>query len=194
MLYQIPFSMGHASLSVFSYYLRSWREFQLAISIPTIISLLYIFGPESPRWLFGTKHLEETIDVLEQGAKINRRPIETVRPEIMAYSRTFPAFNSDEPSVAVTFLDLFTRPKIRVKTLCMSINWFSAGFGYFGVSSYAGSLGESLFVSVAITASIALPGSVLALLMFKCLGRKYTLIIGDVVSGKTPLYLNLTKK
>lgn len=190
MLYQIPFSMGHASLSVFSYYLRSWREFQLAISLPTIISLLYIFGPESPRWLFATKNLEKTIQVLEKGAKINRRPIETIRPEITAYSRTFSAFNSDEPRENVTFIHLFTRRKIRTKTLCMSFNWFSAGFGYFGVASYAGSLGASLFLSVAITASIALPGSILALLMFKCLGRKYTLIISDAVSGKTPLNTN----
>jgi hypothetical protein len=33
--------MGHASLAAIAYYARDWRTFQLAISLPSVIFILY---------------------------------------------------------------------------------------------------------------------------------------------------------
>lgn len=70
-LYQTPFNMGHILLPVFGYYFRDYAQFQLAISIPTIVLLLYFcLVPESPRWLIAVKRTDEAIKILERVALV----------------------------------------------------------------------------------------------------------------------------
>lgn len=183
MLFHIPFNLGHASLALISYYLRHWDDYLLAVSLQSAVHLLYYWGPESPRWLYATNHLEETVAVLEQAAKINRLPVNTIRSEVISYSRTFSHLHYTQEMEHAHFTDLFSRPNIRVKTICMGINWFATGFCYFGVATYVSFWGENIFLSVAYSALLALPGGVIAYFMYKCVGRKYTLLIGNIVSG-----------
>lgn len=69
-IYQIPFNLGHLSLPLFGYYLRNWSNFQLAISLPSVLFLSYYFLlPESPRWLLTVGKSEEAIKILETAAK-----------------------------------------------------------------------------------------------------------------------------
>lgn len=70
-LYQVPFNLGHVFLPVWSYYLRDFSDFQLGISVPTIILLIYFFVlPESPRWLIAVNETEKAIAILEKVAKM----------------------------------------------------------------------------------------------------------------------------
>ena len=51
-LTQFPFGIGAALLPIIAYFIRSWQNLQLAISIPCVLlGLYYFFVPESPRWL-----------------------------------------------------------------------------------------------------------------------------------------------
>lgn len=68
-LYQVPFNLGHMLLPVFGYFLRDFRDFQLAISVTAIVLLSYFFYvPETPRWLIAAKRTDEAITVLERVA------------------------------------------------------------------------------------------------------------------------------
>lgn len=70
-MYQVPFNLGHMLLPVFGYFLRDFTHFQLGISLPTIILLLYfILIPETPRWLIAMKRTDEAITTLQQVAKM----------------------------------------------------------------------------------------------------------------------------
>lgn len=70
-LYQAPFNMGHILLAAFGYYFRNFSDFQLAISVPTIIMLSYIiFIPESPRWLIAVNKTNEAVTIMERVAKV----------------------------------------------------------------------------------------------------------------------------
>lgn len=183
MLFHIPFNLGHAFLALISYYFRHWNAYLLFVSLPSAVQLLYFWGPESPRWLYATNHLEETVGVLEQAARINRLPVDGIRSQVISYSRTFSHQQYTEELEHAHFTDLFSRPNIQVKTICMGINWFTTGFCYFGVATYVSYLGENLFLSVAYSALLALPGGIISYFMYKCVGRKKTLIIGNIVSG-----------
>lgn len=70
-LYQVPFNFGHMLLPVFGYFLRDFTDFQLGISLPTIVLLSYfILIPESPRWLIAMKRTDEAITTLQRVAKM----------------------------------------------------------------------------------------------------------------------------
>lgn len=40
-LHHIPFNLGHMSLALISYFIRNWREFQLAITLPALFFFTY---------------------------------------------------------------------------------------------------------------------------------------------------------
>lgn len=70
-LYQVPFNAGHMVLPLFSYFLRDYTSFHVAISVPTVVMLSYYFLlPETPRWLLAVRRTDEAICVLEKVAKV----------------------------------------------------------------------------------------------------------------------------
>lgn len=70
-LYQVPFNLGHMLLPAFGYFIRDVTNFQLAISVPTVIMLVYfVFIPDTPRWLIAVKRTDEAIKILERVAKV----------------------------------------------------------------------------------------------------------------------------
>lgn len=77
-------------------------------------------------------------------------------------------------------LDLFRTPNIRKNTICMSINWLVCGFGYFGVSQYIGKLAGDIFVNVAISALVTIPGTLISIPLMRKMGRK-TLMIATLL-------------
>ncbi|KAJ4445643.1 hypothetical protein ANN_12326 [Periplaneta americana] len=50
-LFHIPFSLGHSTLAAIAYYARDWHDFQLAISLPSVILISY--------WCFFESRLDD---------------------------------------------------------------------------------------------------------------------------------------
>ncbi|XP_011647438.1 solute carrier family 22 member 3-like [Pogonomyrmex barbatus] len=72
LIMQISWSIGLILLAVLSYVIPDWRILQLAVSVPTAITVLYIWIiPESPRWLLAREKLTEADMALERIAKYN---------------------------------------------------------------------------------------------------------------------------
>ncbi|XP_077256244.1 organic cation transporter protein isoform X3 [Temnothorax americanus] len=69
---QISWSIGLVLLAVLSYAIPDWRILQLAVSVPTAITVLYIWIiPESPRWLLARGKSTEADMALERIAIYN---------------------------------------------------------------------------------------------------------------------------
>ncbi|XP_017033044.1 organic cation transporter protein [Drosophila kikkawai] len=176
-LYQIPFNIGHASLAVFAYFIRDWRWFQFAITIFSVVFVVYIWlVPESPRWLFSTGRLDKAIRILEKIAKCNKAPTETVRPEIEA---AYAVKTALQPLKKGNVLDLFRTPYLRLKTICMATNWLVTCMVYYGTAQYVSQLGGDIFVNNLIAAVVGIPGTCLCVVLTKYLGRKKTLILSN---------------
>ncbi|EFN83564.1 Solute carrier family 22 member 3 [Harpegnathos saltator] len=72
LIMQISWSIGLMLLAVLSYVIPDWRILQLAVSVPTAITVLYIWIiPESPRWLLARGKSTEADMALERIAKYN---------------------------------------------------------------------------------------------------------------------------
>lgn len=180
-LFQIPFTLGHLSLPLFAYLLRDWRNLQLAISVPSVVLISYIWVvPESPRWLFTVGRIDDAAKVLEKVAAFNKRSSETIKSDLEIQN----AVSSEtEPKSRGGFIDLLRTPNMRRNTLCMWFNWLSCGMGFYGVAQYIGQSSGDKFINVAISAALGVPGMIICLVGMRKIGRKWTLIVSKALSG-----------
>lgn len=189
-LYQIPFNLGHLTLPLFSYFLRDWRYFQFAISIPSVVLISYYWlVPESPRWLFTVGRTDEAVAILTKAARTNDLPTDTIKDDIEAYAASKITSNDKSSGSKGNFLDLFKTPNLRGKTIFMCYNWFTCGLCFFGVTQYVSHLGGDIFVNVAISASLTIPGTILVIFLTKYWGRKRTLILANLIAGCSMLVI-----
>lgn len=181
-LYHVPFTFGYAILPVFAYFVRDWHVLQLALSLVSIVLISYYWIiPESPRWLFTIGRVNEAAAVLEKAAKTNRLPTNTIHDQLNAY---FEQRQAAAVSVARgSFTDLIRTPNMRKKTLCICFNWFACGQSYFGVAQYIGQSAGDIYTNVAVSAVIALPGTLVPLFIMPLIGRRNTLFLATLTSG-----------
>ncbi|KAF5284079.1 hypothetical protein FQA39_LY17128 [Lamprigera yunnana] len=187
-LYQIPFNLGHLSLTLIGYLIRDWRYFQLTITLPSIILLSYYWViPESPRWLLATGQTEEAIVVMEKAARSNGLPTDAIKENVILSTQK----NTTTENKKGRILDLVRTSNMRIKTFSICFNWIVCGLCFFGGAQYMGQLGGNIFVNVALSAVIQIPGTLISVWLTKTLGRKYTLIGADILAGLSFIIIGL---
>ncbi|XP_043593361.1 solute carrier family 22 member 8-like [Bombus pyrosoma] len=92
---QIAWAIGLMLLAALSYVIPDWRILQLAVSVPTAITVLYIWIiPESPRWLLAKGKTTEADMAVERITKYNvcctRSRRENVKTETNISENTTP--------------------------------------------------------------------------------------------------------
>ncbi|XP_050674819.1 organic cation transporter protein-like isoform X2 [Leptidea sinapis] len=177
-LYQTPFNFGHMLLPLFGYFFRSYNDFQLAISVPVLILLSYIFLlPETPRWLIAMKRTEDAYKIVERVARINKRPTTNLRSTINRYQALVERNSLKKGNI----LDLFKTPNMRKNILAMSFNWLACSYCFYGVSQYIGQLSGNIFINVLCSASVTLLGTLCSIPLMKLIGRRTILIVFNFV-------------
>ncbi|XP_022231320.2 organic cation transporter protein isoform X2 [Drosophila obscura] len=180
-LYQIPFNIGHASLSLFAYYIREWRWFQFSVTIFSVVFVIYIWlVPESPRWLFTTGRVDKSVKILERIARHNRAPTDTIKAEMEA---AYAVLASRQPAKKGNVTDLFRTPYMRLKTIAMANDWLVVCMVYYGTAQYIAKLGGDIFLNVLIAALLGIPGTLLCVVLTKYLGRKLTMMLSNGLSA-----------
>ncbi|KAK2580094.1 hypothetical protein KPH14_012374 [Odynerus spinipes] len=112
---QIAWAIGLILLAILSYVIPDWRILQLAVSVPTAITVLYIWIiPESPRWLLAKNKLTEADMALERIAKYNGcctriRRENAIKPEPMVKENPTPV--KPERKSRVTSVDSLKKSK-----------------------------------------------------------------------------------
>lgn len=179
-LYQIPFNLGHLSLPLIAYYIRDWRFNQFFISVSTVILFAYYWIlPESPRWLLTVGKTERATKVLERGAHHNRLPTSHIKADVNNYVQ-----KKDLKVVAGgNILSLVATPSLRIKTICICFNWLVCGLCFFGVAQFMGELGGNIFLNVAVSAAVEIPGTIVSIFAMEKLGRRMTLVGANLIAG-----------
>jgi len=72
---------------------------------------------------------------------------------------------------------------MRVKSICIAINWFVCGICYFGLTQYISQLEGNIFINVAVSALIQLPGTLVVLVLISRVSRLKILIGGNLMSS-----------
>lgn len=181
-IYQIPFNLGHLLLAVFGYFIRDWRIFQMAISLPSAILISYYWiMPESPRWLLTAGRTDEAIKILEKAAKTNQLPTANIRDEVTGFYAQ-KKLETDHQQKG-NMMDLVRTPNMLNKTVCMCFNWIVCGICFFGVAQFMGQLGGDIFLNVALSAAVQIPGTFISIWTMNTWGRRNTLMASNALTG-----------
>ncbi|XP_067209054.1 organic cation transporter protein-like isoform X2 [Linepithema humile] len=190
-LFHVPFLLGHLMNPLISYLTKTWSGFQMAVSIPSIFLLAYYWIiPESPRWLLAMSKPRQAEQILLKAAGRNKIPVENVKLALETYENQA-AVRIAKGKEKHNITHLFRTPNMRMKTICVSINWLVCGICFFGLAQYMGHLDGDLFINVAVSAAMELPGTVIVLFLISRVSRLKILIGGNILSGISLLLITV---
>lgn len=158
--------------------------FQVFISVPALFLVSYHwFVPESPRWLLVMGQKERAITELEYMARKNGLPTDhirsTVENELSKQAQTIQTATPEKKAGRIS--DLFSSPPMVLISMGMWINWFAVSMCYYGAAQYVGSIGANVYINYAITALIQIPGTLILLVGFEHLGRKWSMVAANLI-------------
>lgn len=78
-------------------------------------------------------------------------------------------------------MDLFRTPNIRKNTICMSFNWLTCSYCFYGVSQYVGQLSGNVFANVAASAGVTIVGTLASIPLMRVVGRKTIVIVFNFI-------------
>uniref|UniRef100_A0A8C6TRN1 Major facilitator superfamily (MFS) profile domain-containing protein n=1 Tax=Neogobius melanostomus TaxID=47308 RepID=A0A8C6TRN1_9GOBI len=181
----LTFSTGYLLMPFLAFFLRDWKSFQMAISLPILLYLPFWWViPESPRWLLSQGRVDEAEAIVRKAAdmnKVNAPPV-VFEDEMTEGLRT-------EKEKRYTVLDVFKTSNIRTTTMILCFLWFSVAVGYFGVTLNTSKLTHDPYLGSCISAMVEMPAYLVTWLSVKRIPRRVFISSAMVLGGVCLLLL-----
>ncbi|XP_063403879.1 organic cation transporter protein-like isoform X2 [Mytilus trossulus] len=180
-LVQSFYSIGYMTLSVLAYGIRDWRYIELAITLPVVLFVPYIWLlPESVRWLLSKHKEEEVKNIVRKVADTNKVDINEEMLEDL--TKTDDKSETETTGRRYTLIDL-CRPGMIFLSLNVWFNWLVNAMLYYGLSLGTDNLGGDPYINFCIAGAVEIPAYIMCILMLNPLGRRRPLFATMVVGG-----------
>ncbi|GAB1868195.1 Organic cation transporter protein [Camponotus japonicus] len=178
---QLFFTIGYLLTAAFAYYITNWRMLQVALTIPSIVFLLYWwFIPESARWLLTKGRHQEAKDLLQRASLENGVEIPSETFDTLLNNKAEESTpDAKKPSV----FDLFRYPNLRRKSIVLFFNWLVNSGTYYGLSWHASNLGGNDHLNFVISGVVEIPAYTFLIFTLNRWGRKISLCGCMMLSG-----------
>ena len=176
---EVFWAVGLILLAACCYFVQHWRYIQLAISIPTLVTLLYIWLiPESLRWLISRGRSRRARAVAER--ILLQRP--EVEPRAAAAVGEALPYVGAHSALGVDIRDLF-RTTTRRNSFVLFCVWFSISLAYYGMSLSIADLSGGRFFNFMLGGALELAAFLLTYLSLRVVGRRTCLVTYLFLSG-----------
>ncbi|KAK5637822.1 hypothetical protein RI129_000196 [Pyrocoelia pectoralis] len=118
------------------------------------------------------------IKVMEKARRFNKIKANSIKDDVDVYMKK----RSTEQAKG-KFMDLVSTKNMRIKSICIFYNWIVCGLCFFGGAQYMGQLGGNIFVNIALSSVIQIPGTIFSIWFMEFFGRRYTLMGSDLLAG-----------
>ncbi|GAA40463.2 organic cation transporter protein [Clonorchis sinensis] len=181
-------SIGHnffnrGLVALLAYYITKWRWLNMAVMCPALFSVLYLWIPESPRWLYSQNRVEDTVRVFRTGYVRNRwtkipREVEiqfktmlnTINLKNLVTTSSEACVNSPSKQVkkrSFAFLQLFRVTHLLKTTILCGTLFTGNVMCYFGLLFYARVINLSIYLIAFINALTAIPGTIIFTVLYR---------------------------
>ena len=175
----IPFALGEVMVSLAAMMITTWSDLEQCVSIASLgCATIWIFIPESPRWLIAQGENEKAREVIHQAGRENG-------------VKTTGAIFTDDDGTDETknlpqfgLLDIFHSSIIK-STLALFVCWPIITILYYGLTFSADKihLSSNTYASFIIITLVEIPASLLLILVMDIWGRKPLLVLSLLVPG-----------
>ncbi|CAI9724052.1 organic cation transporter protein-like [Octopus vulgaris] len=169
------------TLAGLGYLLRNWRHLQMAISLPSLLAIPYIFIiPESLRWLLLRGRFPEAELVAKRMSIANSLEF----PKEL-FDRVKEEMSADDPAQMTRqygFTDIFSKPNIRKISIIMFLLWFTAALGYYGISLKISNLVGNKYLNLFVGGLLEFIVYLVLFCMIARLPRKF-IVTGCLIIG-----------
>ncbi|XP_054610978.1 solute carrier family 22 member 4-like [Dunckerocampus dactyliophorus] len=185
----IGFALGYMMLPLVAYFLRSWKDLTVAITVPAVLYIPFWWVlPESPMWLLSQGRVGEAETIVRRAAKMNR----VEAPEKIFADYMINASQLYAKSVQrYTFLDLLRRRSIAATTIILCFVWFTLSVCYYGLSLNTSRLHSDPYISCFLSAVVEVPAYSSTYLAVRFLPRRVAVILVFLVVALSLLFIQL---
>ena len=182
----VPNAVGEMVPPLIALGLRDWKEFQAAVAaVLACTATVWLFLPESPRWLIANGKNEEAKNLIVKAASINNVKLSNdIFESDPEDDKEKTEDDADKEIPVYGVVDMFRRSQI-VITISLCICWPVITLLFYGLSLSADKihLTDDVFLSYILVALIEIPAYVLLPFIIDVVGRKPLFFLAQFVPG-----------
>lgn len=163
-----------------AYLIQNWRYIQLAISLPSILAIGYIWLiPESLRWLVIQKKMEPVKELVQKITKFNGLPYPSEPMDaIISHDKI-----TSEKARQFSFFDLLQTREMRKRSLVLFYLWFAVAVTYYALLLNMTSLDGNRYLNFFISAVVDMVAFIAVVFIARKYPRRIPMLIFFVIGG-----------